>query len=265
MTWSPKSQDRGNRVGGLSLQRTEHPEHDTAAMSSFVDFSEASFRAGANEARRPREEADLLGSVVYRPMVFPRNDVGWIAALRLEHSGEGQCHCHAKTGKTGARPGTDRPGCRFSCNAYPAALWGLVRRRDHHCYLRSLAQAVGRSLGLPFLQVFADRPCSGVSHPKEFVDWGNRDMRIGIVGSRRRTDRGTVEVCQRLGYVPAKIGSAFHSWDRTRAPTFIRRREPRSASQCEGRNQVEAEGCSAAIWIGSQRRSGWESGIAVLA
>ena len=27
------------------------------------------------------------------------------------------------------------------------------------------------------------------------VDWGNRDMRIGIVGSRRRTDRGTVEAC----------------------------------------------------------------------
>jgi hypothetical protein len=151
----------------------------------------------------------------------------------------------------------------WSADAITTVTCGQSRRPD--CFGKQLAQAVGRSLGLPFLQVFADRPCSGVSHPKEFVDWGNRDMRIGIVGSRRRTDRGTVEVCQRLGYVPAKIGSAFHSWDRTRAPTFIRRREPRSASQCEGRNQVEAEGCSAAIWIGSQRRSGWESGIAVLA
>jgi hypothetical protein len=46
---------------------------------------------------------------------------------------------------------------------------------------------------------------------------------------------------QRLSYVPAKIGSAFHSRDRTRAPAFIRRLELRSASQCEGRNQIEAE------------------------
>ena len=35
---------------------------------------------------------------------------------------------------------------------------------------------------------------------------------------------------QRLGYVPAKIGSAFHNRDRTRAPAFIRRLELRSAS-----------------------------------
>jgi hypothetical protein len=55
---------------------------------------------------------------------------------------------------------------------------------------------------------------------------------------------GDVELIenQRLGYVPAEIGSAFHNRDRTPAPAFIRRLELRGASQCEGRNQIEAEG-----------------------
>src|ERR1700757_5251973 len=55
---------------------------------------------------------------------------------------------------------------------------------------------------------------------------------------------GDVELIenQRLGYVPAEIGSASHNRDRTRAPAFIRRLELRSASQREGRNQIEAEG-----------------------
>ena len=36
------------------------------------------------------------------------------------------------------------------------------------CLGKQIAQGVAERLGLPFLQVFADRPCSGVSHPKEF-------------------------------------------------------------------------------------------------
>lgn len=51
-----------------------------ARLPGFVEFGEAVFRAGAAEAERPRHEAGLLGSVVYRPMVFRRNNVGWIAA-----------------------------------------------------------------------------------------------------------------------------------------------------------------------------------------
>jgi predicted amidophosphoribosyltransferase len=44
---------------------------------------------------------------------------------------------------------------------------GHSRRRD--CLGKQIVQAVAAALGLPFLQVFADRPCSGVSHPKEFA------------------------------------------------------------------------------------------------
>lgn len=48
-------------------------------MPAFIEFSQATFRAGATEAERPRHEAALLGSLMYRPMIFRRNDVGWIA------------------------------------------------------------------------------------------------------------------------------------------------------------------------------------------
>jgi predicted amidophosphoribosyltransferase len=44
---------------------------------------------------------------------------------------------------------------------------GHSRRPD--CLGKQIAQAVAEALGLSFLQVFADRPCPGVSHPKEFV------------------------------------------------------------------------------------------------
>jgi hypothetical protein len=147
-------------------------------MSSFVDFSEASFRAGANEVRRPREEADLLGSVVYRPMVFRRNDVGWIAACAWRSAAKADDIAALKR----AKRELDRVlignvadsvatlirqlyGDR-SANATTTVPCGHSRRPD--CFGKQLALAVGRSLGIPFLQVFADRPCAGVSHPKEF-------------------------------------------------------------------------------------------------
>ena len=162
-------------MGGLSLQRSEH---DTAAMSAFVDFSEASFRAGANEARRQREEADLLGSVVFRPMVFRRNDVGWIAACAWRSAAKADDIAALKRAKRELDPVLignvadtvatlirQLHGGR-SADAISTVPCGHSRRPD--CFGKQLAQAVGTSLGLSFLQVFADRPCSGVSHPKEF-------------------------------------------------------------------------------------------------
>jgi hypothetical protein len=165
-------------VGGLSLQRTEHSEHNTAAMSSFVDFSEASFRAGANEARRPREEADLLGSVVYRPMVFRRNDVGWIAACAWRSAAKADDIAALKRAKRELDPVLignvadsvatlirQLYGSR-SAEAITTVPCGHSRRPD--CFGKRLAEAVASSLKVPFVQVFADRFCEGGSHPKEF-------------------------------------------------------------------------------------------------
>ena len=113
-----------DRVGGYSgnadaLGRPLAPEgrifRPPPKLPGFVEFGEAAFRAGAPErGERPRHEAGFLGSLVYRPVVFKRNQIGWI----------------------------------------PSA----------------------RSIG--------DR-----------VDCGNRGMRIGVVGSWRRTDREAVEAC----------------------------------------------------------------------
>ena len=147
-------------------------------MPAFVEFGQATFRAGATEAERPREEAGLLGSLVYRPTVFRRNEVGWIAACAWRARAKGDDVVALKRAKRDLDPVLigqvadsvatvirQLHGGR-SADAITTVPCGHSRRLD--CFGKRLAQVVGRSLGLPFLQVFADRPCSGVSHPKEF-------------------------------------------------------------------------------------------------
>jgi hypothetical protein len=51
-----------------------------SSLGGFVEFGSTTFRAGAFEAERPRHEAGLLGSLVYRPMVFRRNEIRCVAA-----------------------------------------------------------------------------------------------------------------------------------------------------------------------------------------
>jgi len=68
---------------------TEAPRRPLAAggfnpslpgLPGFVEYGAATFRAGTSELERPRHQTSLLGSLVYRPMVFRRNEIGWIAA-----------------------------------------------------------------------------------------------------------------------------------------------------------------------------------------
>jgi hypothetical protein len=147
-------------------------------MPPFVEFSRATFRAGATEAERLREGAGLLGSLVYRPTLFRRNDVLWIAACSWRAEAKADDIAALKRAKREFAPVLignvadsvatlirqlygSRPA-----NATTTVPCGHSRRPD--CFGKRLAQAVGKSLGLPFLQVFADRPCCGVSHPQEF-------------------------------------------------------------------------------------------------
>ena len=148
-------------------------------LSGFIDFGAATFRAGATEAERPRREAGLLGSVVYRPTIFRRNEIAWVAACAWRSAAKADDLTSLKRAKreidqmligeasevTAAlirqlrgEPAADAITC-IPC--------GHSRRPD--CFGKRLAQGVAEVLGLPFLQVFADRFCSGVSHPKEFV------------------------------------------------------------------------------------------------
>ena len=150
-----------------------------STLPGFVDFGEATFRAGAIEPERPRREARLLGSLLYRPMVYRRNDVGWIAACAWRAG--------AKADDIAALKRTKRELDRRLIDGAAELLAALLRQlrgdraadaitsvpcghsRRPDCLGKRIAQGVAESLNLPFLQVFADRPCSGVSHPKEFV------------------------------------------------------------------------------------------------
>jgi hypothetical protein len=145
----------------------------------FVEFGEAVFRAGASEPERLRRDAGLLGSLVYRPMVFRRNDVGWIAACAWRAHAKVDDIAALKQAKRALDPRLIGEAAELvaalvlqlrgdpAADAITCVPCGHSRRPD--CLGKQIAQAVGEALGLPFRQVFADRPCSGVSHPKEFA------------------------------------------------------------------------------------------------
>jgi hypothetical protein len=148
-------------------------------LSGFIEFGEAKFRAGASEPERPRRNAGLLGSVVHRPMVFRRNGVAWVAACAWR--------ADAKADDVAALKRATRELDRRLIDGVAELLAGLVHQlrgdraaeaitnvpcghsRRPDCLGKQIAQAIAEALGLPFRQIFADRPCSGVSHPKEFA------------------------------------------------------------------------------------------------
>ena len=148
-------------------------------LPGFVEFGAATFRAGASEPQRPRHEAGLLGSLVYRPMVFRRNDIGWIATCAWRSSAKADDLLALKRAKREIdRRLIEEAGQLLAAlirqlhgegaaDAITCIPCGHSRRPD--CFGKRLAQCVAEILGLPFLQVFADRFCSGVSHPKEFI------------------------------------------------------------------------------------------------
>jgi hypothetical protein len=147
-------------------------------LAGFVEFAEATFRAGATETERPRHEVGLVGSLVYRPMIFRRNDVGWIAACAWRAA--------AKVDDIAALKRAKRELDRRLIDGAAELVAALVQQlrgdraadtitgvpcghsRRPDCFGKRLAQGVAELLGLPFVQVFADRFCEGVSHPKEF-------------------------------------------------------------------------------------------------
>jgi hypothetical protein len=166
-----------------ALGRPRAPEgferRPSADLPSFVEFREATFRAGAGEAQRPYHETGLLGSVVYRPMVFRRNEVGWIGACAWRAAAKANDVAALKRAKRELDPQLIGEAAELlatlvrqlrgnrAAEAVTSIPCGHSRRPD--CLGKRIAQAVADRIDLPFLQVFADRPCSGVSHPKEFA------------------------------------------------------------------------------------------------
>jgi hypothetical protein len=151
----------------------------SAGLPGFVEFGDATFRAGGREAERPREQAGLLGSLVYRPMVFRRNEIAWIATCAWRADAKADDIAALKRAKRELDRGLIEEAAELvaalvrqlrgdcAAEAITNVPCGHSRRTD--CLGKQIAQAVAAALDLPFRQVFADRPCSGVSHPKEFA------------------------------------------------------------------------------------------------
>lgn len=123
--------------------------------------------------------APAIGSLVWRPAFRSRNDVAylvtrsWRADVKRDDIGvlkDAKRTCapdvlDAAAADLAVVAGTlGGPLTGWTVTTVPC---GHSRRPD--CFAKQLAQRCARRLGLPFLQVWADRFVSGVSHPKEFA------------------------------------------------------------------------------------------------
>jgi hypothetical protein len=145
----------------------------------LVDFANATFRVTAPQAEHTSLRSTLAGSLVYRPALFRRNEIRWIAACAWRSRSRVRGLKALKQAKEAIDPSIvsdaailittlireifgNKPVGAISC--VPC---GHSRRTD--CFGKQLAQSVAIMVEVPFVQVYADRPCPGASHPKQSV------------------------------------------------------------------------------------------------
>lgn len=146
---------------------------------TYIDFTQATFRAAVNAVEQLRQSDTLLCSLVYRPATFQRNDIRWIAGYSWRSAAKERGIAALKEVKRDPDPQLLKKAAEpisalirqlfgdSPATAVTAIPCGHSRRPD--CFGKRLAQSVAEVLELPFVQVFADRPCAGVSHPKESI------------------------------------------------------------------------------------------------
>ncbi len=146
-------------------------------MGAFIDFSAANFRPSANKVDRSRERDILLSSLVYRPAIFQRKDIRWIGA----HAWRSEAKELGVTALKAVKDDIDHVFIREAAEPVASLIrqlfgttpadavtcipCGHSRRPD--CFGKRLARAAAEALGVPFLQIFADRPRDGPSHPRQ--------------------------------------------------------------------------------------------------
>ena len=143
----------------------------------FVDFDNAKFSFCEGRTEYALPQSTLLGSLVFRPTLCSRHQIRWIAACawrsRLKTRGlaafkQAKEMLDESVITEAANSITrlireifgERPVDAITC--IPC---GHSRRPD--CFGKRLAQSVASYLDLPFMQIFADRPCPGTSHPRQ--------------------------------------------------------------------------------------------------
>jgi hypothetical protein len=150
---------------------------DFTTYGNFVDFGGAYFETPTNNVDQFSQQEALLSSLIYRPTIYERKRVRWIAAHTWRSDAKERGMAALKAVKNDLDPafiadqaelvaalirqlfGTERT------DAVTCIPCGHSRRKD--CFGKRLAHAVAEALNIPFVQVFADRPRDGASHPKQ--------------------------------------------------------------------------------------------------
>jgi predicted amidophosphoribosyltransferase len=143
----------------------------------FIDFAEATFRNVVDQAEFARPRSSLLASLVYRPALFRRNEIRWIAAYAWRSRARVRGLRILKQEKEALDPVLIADAAQSIAtlvreifgnkpvDAITCIPCGHSRRAD--CFGKQLAQSVASAIDIPFLQIFADRPCPGSSHPRQ--------------------------------------------------------------------------------------------------
>jgi hypothetical protein len=142
----------------------------------FVEFAEARFGFAEGRSEPAAPGSGLADYIVYRPSIYRRNGIRWISvyAWRSRRQTRGL----AELKKVKEAPASSMvaiaamPIANFveeifgdkAADAITCIPCGHSKRSD--CFGKQLARRVGELLEIPFVQLFADRPSPGPSHPK---------------------------------------------------------------------------------------------------
>lgn len=141
--------------------------------------SPATLPMAAAQPARAVAAVSPLGSLVYRPTLYRRNGVAWASVRSWRADAKMRDLVAFKRAKAAVDAAViEAAAAEIAAVAGllfgPLAGWQAVnipcghsRRPD--CFGKRLAQRTAAQLGIAFDQLFADRFCSGVSHPKEFA------------------------------------------------------------------------------------------------
>jgi len=157
-------------------------EHDPALAELDLDEIDA-LLARAPAHRSPPVAADRpspLGSLVHRPGLWARNGIRFITVRRWRARAKTadlqafrDAKCHLDPALIEAAAGELSEVLRDLLGPAPGYLvtnvaCGHSRRPD--CFGKRLAQAAAVLVGVPYVQVFADRFVRGSSHPRQVME-----------------------------------------------------------------------------------------------
>ena len=142
----------------------------------MVEFADATFCVAEEQSEPDSPKSKLLDYIVYRPAIYRRNGIRWISAYAWRSRRQTRGLVELKRAKEALDPPLvaaaatsianlvgeifgDRAADGITC--IPC---GHSKRTD--CFGKQLTRGVAELLNIPFIQVLADRPSPGASHPK---------------------------------------------------------------------------------------------------